>query len=131
MDTANVSSACASALAGVAHLSNQISIFTVSVRDARRDTDAVSREVASLSLGLEAVRDDSTIITYTESISENLLAVLRNSESATYDMATFVEQCSAREAQWGANDAENMARLRKYIEWQTCSLKIAFELNSL
>jgi hypothetical protein len=131
MDIANVSSACVSALAGVAHLSNQISIFTVSVRDARRDTDAVSREVASLSLYLEAIRDDSMIITYTESISEDLLAVLRNSESATYSMATFVEQCSARETQWDANDVENMARLLRYIEWQTCSLKIALNMNSL
>lgn len=54
--------ACASLISGIVTLSQQITTFVSSVRNSRKDIDAVSRELSSLKLSVEALRDDSSKI---------------------------------------------------------------------
>ena len=52
--------ACASLISGVVTLSKQITSFVSDVRASRTDMDAVSRELSSLTLCVQALRDDSS-----------------------------------------------------------------------
>ena len=94
MDLFTVSTGCIGLLAGIAQLSTQISAFVSSVRDARRDMDAVSRELSSLSLCLGTLRDDSAKIEYPDGLRENLIAVLKNCDSVVKEMTALLEKLS-------------------------------------
>jgi hypothetical protein len=74
---------CASLISGIVTLSQQITTFVSSVRNARKDMDAVSRELASLKLSLEALGDDSSKINFPESLQQNLVGVLQNCDDVT------------------------------------------------
>jgi hypothetical protein len=52
--------ACASLISGIVTLSQQIATFVSSVRNARKDMDAVSRELSFLKLSLEALGGNSS-----------------------------------------------------------------------
>jgi hypothetical protein len=78
MDPFSVSTACIGLLAAVAQLKIQSTGFISDVREVRRDMDAVGRELVSLSIRLQTLRDDSGKIRYPEGVRENLLAVIKN-----------------------------------------------------
>jgi hypothetical protein len=96
MDPFSVSTACVGLLAAVAQLSTQIAQFVSGVREARRDMDAVSRELSSLALCLETLRDDSTKIQYPDGSQQILVAVFGNCDTVTQQMHTLLEKMSSK-----------------------------------
>ena len=77
----------------VAHVSGQITTLLSGVREASRDTRAVSIELTSLSLCLEALRDYSRNIKYPNGLQHNLLAIMRNCDVVTRESLRCYKIC--------------------------------------
>jgi Fungal N-terminal domain of STAND proteins len=135
MDPFSISAACVGVIASVTKLSTQISILVMNVRDARRDLDAVSRELSSLSLCLEALRVDTTTIQYPEGIRQTLLVVLKNCDDVTKEMEALLKKASSqhmgRQIQWAMTTRDEMNKLRLNLEAYKSSIEIALELVSM
>ena len=135
MDPFTVSTACVGLLAAVARLSTQIAQFVSGVREARRDMDSVSRELSSLALCLETLRDDSTKIQYPDGLRQTLVVVLGNCDTVTQQMHTLLEKMSSknlgRRAQWVATGRDDMNRLRSSLEAYKSALDIALEVTAM
>ena len=135
MDPLSVSSACVGLIAGVSQLTLQISSFVSTVRDARKDMDAVSRELTSLSLCLQTLRDDSTNIEYPQGTKETLIAVIQNCDSVTKQMETLLKKMSsgslARSAQWAMTGRDDMNKLRSSLEAHKAAIEIALDMISM
>ena len=81
-----VTVACASLLSSVVALSRQITIFVIDVRAARKDLDAVSRELSSLALCLEVLRHDSSKINFPKRLQQNMVGILGNCDNVAKEM---------------------------------------------
>lgn len=122
-------------IAAIAQLTAQIVRFVSSFRDARRDMEAVSRELVSLSLCLEILKGDSARIKYPDGLRQNLLAVLKNCNVVTQDMSRLLEKLTsanvARRIQWTSTGREDMEKLRSSLESHKSALDIALDLTAL
>jgi hypothetical protein len=131
MDPISVSTGCIGLLTGITKLSAQIAVFVSAVRDARRDMDAVSRELSSLSLCLGTLRDDSAGIEYPDGLRDNLIAVLKNCDSVITEMTAMLEKLSTtnvlRKIQWTITEKDNMNKLRSSLESHKSALEIALD----
>jgi len=135
MDPLSISAACVGLIASVTKLSTQIGLLVINVRGARRDLDAVSRELSSLSLCLEALRVDTTTIKYPEGIRQTLLVVLKNCDLVTKEMEALLAKASSqhigRQIQWAMTTSDEMNKLRLNLEAHKSSIEIALELISM
>ena len=80
MDPISITASCIGITAGIATLAERITAFVSSVREARKDLDAVRRELGSLQLSLSALSDEDGRFGFdrTPMLKENLLGVLGN-----------------------------------------------------
>lgn len=135
MDPFTVSTTCIALLATVAQLSIQVTSFLSGVREAGRDMRAVSLELTSLSLCLEALRDDSRNIKYPQGLQRNLLAVMNNCNAVTKQMSELIEKMSSaslgRRLQWTTYGRDDMNKLRSSLETHKSALDIALDLTAL
>ena len=135
MDPFSVSTGCVGLLAAIAQLSIQIRTFVAGVREARHDMDLVSRELTSLSLCLETLRDDSERIKYPAGVQVNLIAVLKNCDRVTQDMQALLEKASSgslgRRIQWTAVGRDDMDKLRSTLETHKSALDLALDMTAL
>jgi hypothetical protein len=135
MDPLSITSACGSLLAAVTKLSTQITKFVSSVRDARRDIDAVSRELTSLALCLETLRDDSATTAFPDNFSGNLLSVLGNCGVVVKDIADLLARLQASvsggRVQWPISGRNEVNRLRSSLESHKSALEIALDMMTL
>jgi len=135
MEPLSISMTCVGVLASVVKLSTQISLFVINVREARRDLDAVSRELSSLSLCLEALRAHTTTIQCPEVIRQTLLVVLNNCDDVTKEMEALLKKVSSqhigRQIQWAMTTRDEMNKLRLNLEAYKSSIEIALELISM
>ncbi|KAJ9602501.1 hypothetical protein H2200_013044 [Cladophialophora chaetospira] len=135
MDPLSIAAGCISVLSGVSKLSVEISSFVSSVRDARRDMDAVTRELGSLSLCVETLRDDSAKTRYPDAMRDNLRVVLKNCDTVTNDMTGLLQRLKsgnlARSIQWTAASKDEMNKLRSSLESHKSALEIGLEMTTL
>jgi Fungal N-terminal domain of STAND proteins len=134
MDPFTVSTACVGLLAAVAQLTGQLTGFVSAVRESVRDLRAVNRELASLSLCLEALRDDSNSMEYPSGLEQNLLAVLENCDVVTKQMVALIQKMSSgsvgRRVQWAAFGRDDMNKLRSSLEAHKSALDICPRFNN-
>jgi hypothetical protein len=84
--------------------------------------DAVQRELASLSLCLEALRIDcsSRLVDFPEAIRGNLTQALINCDVITQQINELLNKLSSgrlgRRIQWSFNSRDDMAKLRSSLE---------------
>jgi chromosome segregation ATPase len=127
--------ACSSLASSIVTLSKQITTFVSDFRDARKDMDAVSRELSSLSLCLEGLRDDSSKIQLPESLQRNLVGVLRNCDDVTKEMREFLRKLSSenfgRRVQWSVIARDEMNKLRSRLEAHKSAIDIALDMISM
>ncbi len=135
MDPLTVSTACVGLLAAVAQLSAQLTGFVSDVRESGRDLRAVNRELASLSLCLEALRDDSNSMEYPSGLEQNLLAVLGNCDVVTKQMVALIQKMSSgsigQRVQWATFGRDDMNKLRSSLEAHKSALDTALDLTTL
>jgi len=135
MDPLTITTACVSLLGAVAALSKQISSFVSIARNARKDMDQFSRELTSLALCLETLREDDAHVRYPEALKRNLIAILANVDHVTKEMDTLLKRCSAegvgQSVKWSVANRDEAVRLRDSLEAHKSAIEIALELGSL
>ncbi len=132
MDPFSVSTACVGLLAAVAQLSIQINTFVSQVRYARRDMEEVSRELSSLSLCLETLRDDSVRVKYPEESRQTLIAVIQNCDLITKEMTALLHRLSSgnlgKRIRWSLSGRDDISRLRSSLEAHKSAMQIALAM---
>ena len=127
--------ACSSLTSSIITLSKQIVTFVSDFRDARKDMDAVSRELSSLSLCIQGLRDDSSKIQLPESLQQNLVGVLRNCDDVTKEMRELLQKLSSenfrRRIQWSIIARDEMNKLRSRLEAHKSAIDIALDMISM
>lgn len=88
MDPLTIASACIGAISTIGKLSIQVTGFVSSVREARKDMEAVSRELTSLSMCLATLRDDSQTVNFPETLRE----VVCNCDRIPNEMAPVLQK---------------------------------------
>lgn len=135
MEPLSIATACVSLATGVRKLSMAIGTFVSQVRDARKDMDAVSRELSSLSLCLEALREDCTIVKYPENLQLNLVAVLRNCDLVVKEMEELLKKLSSGNTtarlKWSFQSRDEMDKLRSRLEAHKSTIEIALDMVSM
>jgi hypothetical protein len=124
-----ITGTCISLIANIGKLSLQIKTFVSEVREARKDMDAVNRELSSLSLCLESLREDCTQIDYPENSRIPLVAILRNCDNITKEMEALLQKMlpgnMARRTQWVMTGRDEMNKLRTGLETHKSAIEIA------
>ena len=133
--TLAIAVACTSLISNIVTLSKQIVTFVSDFRDARKDMDAVSRELSSLSLCLEGLRNDSSKIQLPTSLQQNLVGVLRNCDDVTKEMRELLRKLSSenlgRRMQWSIIARDEMNKLRSRLEAHKSAIDIALDMISM
>jgi chromosome segregation ATPase len=127
--------ASASLISGIVTLSKQVTTFVSDVRAARKDMEAVSGELSSLTLCLEALRNDSLNIKFSESLQQNLVGVLRNCDDVIKEMQDLLKKLSSeslgRRMEWSMLARDEMNKLRSRLEAHKSAIDIALDLISM
>jgi hypothetical protein len=135
MDPLSISTACVSLIATLGRILPQIASFISDVGDARRDLDAVSRELHSLSLSLANLRDDSTKIKYPEGSRRTLITVLGNCDHVTKEIEALLNKMASgnigRGMQWTIYGQDDMNKLRSRLEAHKSAIDIALDMVSI
>lgn len=137
MDPLSITTSCVGLLSSIADLSILISKFTLDFRDARKDMDAVRRELSSLSLCVENLRDDTSkpCDTYPPTVQRSLIDVLGNCDDVMVEMKTLLDKMSSksvgRRVQWATVGHGEMNKLRSRLEAHKATIDIALEMVSM
>ena len=87
MDPASLVTACIGTVAGIAQLTAQINSLTSGFADAKRDLGHVSRELVSIGVCLETLREAPFKDDLPPSLLRKLVAVVKNCETVCSDIA--------------------------------------------
>lgn len=137
MDPLSITASSVALLTSISKLSVQITTFILEVRDARKDLDAVQRELSSMKLCLEALRNGiiDTRLKYPQSLQEKLVAIISNADSVIAEMSQMLTKMSSlnigRKIQWSLLARTEMDRLRLNLESHKSTIEIALEVVSM
>jgi hypothetical protein len=137
MDPLTIAGSCIGLLGTITKLAFSIRNFVGQIRDARTDMDAVSQELASLSLRIQMLSEDSSdcAIQYPSGLEKNILAVLRNCDLVAVEMETLLERMApknlGRKIRWAVSGRDDMEKLRSRLQAHKTSIEIALEVTSL
>ena len=137
MDPLSVTAACAGILGSLADFSLQINSFVRAVRNARRDMDAVSREISSLSLCLETLHDDCSgnTVEYPPQLKQSLVVLLKNCDTVAKDMdkvlSSTLKSKLGASVSWSTSGSSEMDKLRVRLAAHKASIEIALEMVSM
>lgn len=131
MEPASIGTLSVAAIATIAKLTIQVNRFLSNVRDARKDMEAVSRELASLTMALSALRDDSAKVRFPPS----LLGVVRNCDRVAGEMRDLLHRLEnggvVGRVRWTIGDREVMDKLRSSLESHKSAIDVALDMASL
>ena len=135
IDPLTITTGCVSLLGGLTALSKQITSFAVVAHGARSDMEAFSKEIASLSPCLEALRQPDLIGFYPDALRPNLVTIIRECDGVTGKMRQLLTKLSSgsagRRMQWSFTARDEADRLRQSLEAHKSALQIAISLVSL
>ena len=137
MEPLTIATTCLGLINGIASLAQHISVFVNDVRGARKDMDMISRELASLSLCLEALRTDcrSERVQYPKASRKCLQGALLNIDVVTQQVKDLLQRLSSgrlgRRIQWTMQSKDTVDRLRTSLETQKSTIEIALQCGSI
>jgi hypothetical protein len=133
MDPLTITGSCVGLLAGISALSKELANFVNQTREAHKDVDGFSRELASISLCVSSLKDKN--FNFPPNLQRQLTLVLGNCERTMQDMNNIVRKHSnpgaGRRLKWSLNDGQNVARLRERLEAHKSTLDITLDLGQL
>jgi hypothetical protein len=123
-------------LTSIAQLSIYITTFVRGVRDARQDMDAVLRELKSLELCLETLRDDCSDpkVQYPPRVKQMLTGTMSNCDQVTKEMTallTTVSPGGLSAVRWTITASGDMNKLRSSLAAHKQAIDIALEMWTL
>lgn len=135
MDPLSITASCVTLVTTITKLSVLINGFVREVRDARRDLDAVSRELLSLQPLLEILSDDAGDSAFPASLLQQIAGIIKNSGVVLEDIEKLLQTFSAfglrRSMKWAINGRDDMAKLRSTLEAHKSALDIALDMAAL
>ena len=135
MDPISLVTACIGTLAGVAQLTAQINSLTSGFADAKRDLGHVSRELVSIGVCLEALREAPFKDDLPASLLRKLVAVVTNCETVCSEIAALLKKLASgsmlQRLSWTFKQRERADRLRGSLEAHKSALDIALELGAI
>jgi len=137
MEPLSITAACLGLIGSVTNLFIHINNFVLSVRDARRDMDAVSRELSSLSLCLQTLQSDcsGSTVDYPLQLKQSLIAMLKNCGIVTSEMHNLLTKTSesrlGASLYWTTSGRTEMDKLRFRLESHKSTIDVALEMVSM
>lgn len=133
-DPVSIAMTCTGLLATVAKTCTQIYTFVSKVRDARRDMDAVTRELSSLALCLESLRGEAPSFAKhcPKPLQQNLVDVMGDCEKIVKKMQKYLEKYTASEGvasqvQWTTSGCKEIDKLRSNLETHKRTLEMVMD----
>lgn len=133
----SIAVACTSLISNVGKTSLEIYSFVSKVRDAHRDLDAVLKELSSLGLCLETLRNDAMVTSkrVPQPLEHRVLLVLVNTAEVVKEMREMLDSLSSdrfgNQMKWAIYGQDDMNKLRNRLESHKASLEIALALLTL
>lgn len=128
MDPVSITSACVGVTSGITQLLLRINSFVRDVRRARKDIDAIARELISLQLSLEALRDERQTAALPDNLRRQIMEVLLRCDAVVQqinDKLLKVQQgLLGRRIQWSLTDKNETNSLRSTLESYKSALNI-------
>lgn len=97
--------------------------------------DAVSRELTSLKLCLESLRDDARNDILPKEIQQNISAIVRNCDRVAKEIADLLQKLSSanlgRRMQWTLSAREEVDKLRQSLESHKSAIAIALDMSAM
>lgn len=137
MDPHHIANASGSLMAELTPLNMFILMFVSKVRIARKDMDAVLRELASLHLCLTALKDDDLTgsIDCPQSLKLQISQALSNTKSVVQQLAAIVTRPLSNQIdhglQWTSNDRREIVHCRSLLETNRMALNLAVTMSTL
>ena len=135
MDPLSLVTACIGTLAGIAQLTAQINSLTSGFADAKRDLGHVSRELTSIGVCLEALREAPFKDDLPPSLLRKLVAVVTNCDTVCSDITSLLNKLAGgsmlQRLSWTFKQRERADRLRVSLEAHKSALDIALELGAI
>jgi hypothetical protein len=137
MDPLSIATACVSLTAGVTNLTMRITVFVSEVKGARKDMDAVAREITSLHLCLGALKDDGTRAEalFSESMRKNIHEIILNCDIIVQQINDVLIKLSSgrlgRRIQWSLIERDQMNALRSSLESNKTALEVALTVGTI
>jgi hypothetical protein len=139
MDPLSISASCVGLVATIAKTSTALTCFVRDVRDARRDLDAVSRELSSLKTVLELLAED-TVDEKAQSLPAGLQAqitgILTNCNGVVIEIEDGLSKHEksklGRAGYWTMGGGKgDMSKLRSSLEAHKSALEIALDMLAM
>jgi len=136
-DPFSIATGCVGLLAAIATATTRINRFARTARDARKDLDAVSRELESLPtvLGLIHANADQSENELPQTIIHHLCEVLSNCNKAVTDIETVLEKYKKSDAitsgRWALSGKGDVESLRGHLEAHTSALRLILDMMNL
>lgn len=137
MDPLPVAYGCVSLIAEVTRLTMSIPIFVANVRIARKDMDALLRELASLQLCLNALKDDdqSAPLNYPQSLNHQINQLLANTETVVKQLNNAIIKSSSRKGDgtisWSSSDRREVVHCRSILVSNRLALDLTLTMGTI
>lgn len=137
MDPVSIAAASASIAVSAMTLGRNITSFVSDVRGARKDMDAVMRELTSLRLCIVALGDDDENghMSFSAEMHDQIRKILVNIEFVFNEINTILRKVSSgrlgRRIQWTVSEKDAMATWRSSLEANKAALEIALTTNTI
>jgi len=137
MDPVSIAAGSASLAASAITLGRNITSFISDVRNARKDMDAIMRELMSLRLCIVAIGDDDENghMSFTAEMREQIRKILVNIEFVFNEINAILRRLSSgrlgRRVQWTVSERDTMSKWRSSLEANKAALDIALTTNTI
>ena len=135
MEPLSIATACLSLVGGTISLSKHIHQFAISTKDARKDMDAFSRELASLQLCIDSLQHEETVSRFPDGLKRSLGVIIRNCNDIVNQMNALLTKLSSgnlgRRVQWSFSSREEAERLRNNLEAHKSAIEIALSISAV
>lgn len=132
-----ITSTCMTLSAHAGTVIMRITVFVSQVRNARKDLDAVSRELTSLQLCLSALKDDQQLVSLNlpEAMRTQISQILVNIDLVLNQISDKLIKLSSgklgRRIQWVTMEKDEMDKFRSSLESNKTALEIALTIGSI
>ena len=137
MEPLSIAAACISLVGVIGKTTIQVGLFVHDIRESRKELDAISRELSSLSLCRSALANDSAspAAGFPLSLADNVLSVVRNCNEVVHEIDALLAKMSVdsikRKVQWAAYGRKDATTLWLNLEAHKSALDIALDMITL
>lgn len=133
MDPFSITVGCVALLETVVKTSTAIGTFVKDVRQARRDMEAVSRELVSLKMVLELLVEDTReqIVVLPQTLNRQVASIVANCATVVRDIERCMERHQQHNIAWASSGRHEVAQLLRGLEAHKAALELGLDTLTL